>query len=241
LAFDSCFKPHYEIELKDINILLKALIQGSGFTKFEEKLSIASIFAHYKHLYEQMADRDRDYFDNILLHVLVKYNLYPGLDVIINKKNQFNFFMYIFMEKYIDIELVNHIINKEFKKQGHKFAELFKIYDIDGNTVLHHAVHYSEGKSEALLKFMQNNNINLEELIDMRNYEGDTPLMIAYKKGYSKIIELFLDYIGSKKMNMKKQSVNSLKCLAALKINECENKQDLISSLSLELQKYCST
>jgi len=185
------------ITLKDINVILQTLIKLKTCTALkDQELQVLSkiVFSIFIVDYTEI---DTAYNDLRIL--LANYNLVPRLDLIIPNYNLRNFFMYIARDNNFDIELFNLIVINKLKNINNinTIKTLFGMRDQKGNTVLQYATKGgSKNKVMAILNWMNHYNLNLNYFINAQNNNGKTALMIANRKGYTKIVEVLAKYIG---------------------------------------------
>jgi len=119
-----------------------------------------------------------------LKFLLAKHGFYLKLDSIIGERRD-SIFMVLFNGTGIK-RLFNCIMAQE-EKEKYEWSKLFKMCDVNGNTVLHNVVCKSKNKLERLLMFMKNHldGQSLDDYINMKNHEGITPLMNAITRNNS--------------------------------------------------------
>jgi len=74
--------------------------------------------------------------------------------------------------------------------------KLLNVKDIENNNIFHLLT--NENKEKKIEKILKKNHSNIQNNLNYRNNEGDTPLHLAVKTKNNKIIGMFLNYGANK-------------------------------------------
>jgi len=178
--------PYSNITLKDINVILKLLMQPKDVDILDqEKTCLNNIW-------------DFIWVQNC--HALFKLlagnrKLLPPLNHIISSNQildgKINGLMFLVRYK-IDINLFKLIIDEE-KNKNYDWKQLLSMRIKDGNTILHcAAIRCSKDILEVILELIKEK--GLHNLINIQTHSDETALMIAANFGDDEIVKLLIDH-----------------------------------------------
>jgi len=228
--FNNQYNKH--ITLTSINALLSILIQHFNIEKNIDSYIVASTEEQefldlivYNAI--KIKRRNRD-VGNALLRLLIRNNLIPPLDHIIDGK----YVLTLLVINDINIELFRHIINKE-KDKNYPWHDLFgKQTNMKDRTILHHAAMKSKEIAQILLDLIKEKDLPLDDFLLIPDAAGNTPVDLAYNRADFEIVQLFNN------KDIESDDVNSFKSIISLAIGK-HNLIDQIEYLPQELQEYC--
>jgi len=233
-------------DLALISLILKALINHRGDIKniilnfheqvvFEKELN--EIFTGWIDKEDKYGHKN-DKFAK-LGKILINNDLYPKLNKIFNKRIKGTFFMFLvgaytycadgsLISKNADDDLFNLILYKESDK-NYRWDDLFKMVDLNGNTVLHYAVsNGSKDRVETILNLMQKKRLDVKDFINIKNNGDKTPLMLAASQGDFELINLLVNYGANINLISKESStaldymLKSLSARSNINDDECQ-------------------
>jgi len=187
------FVGYIRIKLNDINLLLNVLIQRNTQNNTLEKLSFEQEIIPLKKIISYAFSNNR----TELQKLLTMNEMLPPLDYIMDEHNS-NFLRHIVLYTK-DIMLLNQIINNEKNKDNDYWLKLLNMRSgPNGSTILHYITyinqdeHTKEAVYTFIIELMKDKGLNLDQLVNVINDKGQTPLMKAAQKINYKIVKLLI-------------------------------------------------